>query len=178
MEATKPKSGIVVDGSCEKNPGFGEYQFIDISTGKILGHQKFSHTTNNIMEFCGIVHAIKYCRERDIKTIIYSDSVTAISWITRKSVTTSLENTARTGIMWKFITNCLSYLSEPRDGIQIEKWKTKEWGENPADFGKKNNYEKINKNTLRILLEKEKISCNEKPDALALIERINNYFSI
>ncbi len=136
----KPKHGIVVDGSCNGNPGPGEYRGIDIETKKILFSQKFSYTTNNVMEFCALVHAIKYKKERGLDLKIYSDSFTAISWVNKKSIKSDLVRDARTVIMWKFITNCIGYLinnfTEPHF---IEKWDTENWGENPADFGKKQN---------------------------------------
>lgn len=135
----KPTTGISVDGSCEGNPGRGEYKGIDIETGKILFQQKFTYTTNNIMEFCALVHGIKWNIENNNFCEIYSDSFTAISWVKNKSLKTELPKDERTVIMWKFIKNCLEFLIKYQHVIKVSKWDTKNWGENPADFGKKQN---------------------------------------
>lgn len=121
----KPKEGISVDGGCSGNPGQAYYRAVDIATGKELFNIKIGKATNNIAEFIGLCHAI-----RDFpNSTIYSDSVTAISWVKNKRANSSY-NYPRL----KKVENWLNTLSKiPK----IEKWKTKEWGEIPADFGLK-----------------------------------------
>jgi ribonuclease HI len=126
----KPTKGIVVDGACSGNPGPGEYRGINLETKEILFHQKFSMTTNNIMEFCGIVHAIKYSKEKKLDLHIYSDSVVALNWIDKKKTFSSLISNEKTAIMHTFIRNCEKWLLEnTKNSIPTSKWITSEWGE-------------------------------------------------
>ena len=82
----KPTKGIAVDGSTRGNPGPSEYRAVDLETGAILFSQKIGVATNNIAEFIALGHAILYCLQNDIRTTIYSDSQTALSWLKNKRV--------------------------------------------------------------------------------------------
>lgn len=127
-----PRIGIVVDGSTTGgNPGNTEYQGIDISTGKRMFGLKIGVTTNNVGEFVAIVHAIKYTRDNKINVPIYSDSVTAISWVKKRKC-----NSNNFGEAKKLVDNCLTYLKTIEE-YDIKKWDTRNWGENPADFNRK-----------------------------------------
>ena len=121
----RPKQGISVDGGCSGNPGKAYYRAVDIATGKELFSNSIGEATNNIAEFIGLCHAI-----RDYpNSIIYSDSITAISWVKKKKANSSYEYPRLEKIeVW---LNTLDKLPK------IEKWLTKEWGEIPADFGLK-----------------------------------------
>lgn len=158
----KPTIGIAVDGSCRGNPGPGEYRAVNIETKEELFRHKFQYTTNNIMEFCGIVHALKYSREKGLNFQIYSDSTTAIRCAEKKSINTSLAETEKTKMMLQFVKNCeLWLLNNTKNHIPVSKWETIDWGENPADFGYKQETS-ITKKQLRdwILKEKFKLSNN------------------
>jgi ribonuclease HI len=135
----KPKFGIAVDGSCLGNPGVGEYRGIDIATGEELFRVKFLKTTNNVMEFCGLVHGLKYRKEKGLNSIIYSDSITALTWVEKWEINSSLTREGN-DVHWQFINNCIRWLANntKKGNISIQKWDTKNWGENPADFGRKN----------------------------------------
>lgn len=136
--SSKPKQGIVVDGWCSGNPGPGGYRAIFLETGKVLFEHKFKHTTNNVMEFCAIVHALKYRKENGLGVSVYSDSVTGISWVMKKSCLSSLVKNKDTAVMHMFIENCERWLVfNTKNNIPVEKWRTDLWGEIPADFGRK-----------------------------------------
>lgn len=77
----KPTSGIAVDGACSGNPGQAEYKIVDIATGKTLVSRKIGIATNNHAEFIGLCHALYSYPDQTI----YSDSVTAISWVKNKT---------------------------------------------------------------------------------------------
>lgn len=135
----KPTKGIVVDGACSGNPGPGEYRGINLETGEVLFHQKFTRTTNNIMEFCGIVHALKVIKEKRLDLPVWSDSIIAITWINKKETNSALEKTEVTAQMHEFIRRCeLWLLNNTKNHVDINKWITAEWDEIPADFGNKN----------------------------------------
>lgn len=170
---TKPTSGIVVDGSCEGNPGPGEYRGIDIATGKVLFGQRFLYTTNNIMEFVALVHAIRYNAEHKLGLEIYSDSYTAISWVKNKFVKSEMVKDKRTELIWKFVKNCIVELGK-HENIKINKWETKQWGENPADFGKKVQF--INPVRLKAWIVKEKKCFNQ--DKIDLLTELEKYFNL
>jgi ribonuclease HI len=147
----KPKSGWVVDGATEGNPGMSEYRGIDLESGKVVFHQKIGVATNNITEFLAVVHALAEAKKRGIKIQIYTDSVTALSWVKNKNCNSSLKTGRYTQVaidMQKRAENYLKSidldLSESdvikHNGIEILKWFTQSWGEIPADFGRKNKF--------------------------------------
>lgn len=162
----KPTKGIVVDGACSGNPGPGEYRAVDLETGKELFRQKFKSTTNNIMEFCGIVHALKWRKENSSDLQIYSDSVIGIAWVEKKKANSSLPMNESTGVMYTFIRNCEMWLlNNTKNNLPVNKWVTKEWGEIPADFGNKSKgstpvafpRDSVEKEALENFIEKKKL---------------------
>ena len=94
--------------------------------------------TNNIGEFLAIVHALALIEKQGLKDItIYSDSRTAISWVRHKQCKTTLEHTERTAPLFDMIARAEQWLKARRITTRILKWETQEWGEIPADFGRK-----------------------------------------
>lgn len=132
------ENSISVDGACEGNPGIAEYQGVNTGTKmKIFHGGPFQEGTNNIMEFLALVHAISYCKKKDIKLPIYSDSKIAISWIKLKKCRTNLRATEKNSDLFAVIERAEKWLSENSFSNKILKWETRAWGENPADFGRK-----------------------------------------
>jgi ribonuclease HI len=145
----KPKTGWVVDGATEGNPGMSEYRGIDLESGNVVFHQKIGVATNNITEFLAVVHAIAELKKRGLKLPVYTDSVTAISWIKHKKCNSSLKVGRYTQLAIDMQTRAEKYLKDltfdlseadviKHEGIEIMKWYTQSWGEIPADFGRKN----------------------------------------
>lgn len=133
-------NSICVDGACSGNPGLGEYQVVDTKTKEVIIAQRdFYQTTNNIMEFFALVQALKYVIENNLTNIyIYTDSVTALSWVKNKKVKTKLEQTKENWDTFKLITEYENWLKQDLHDINIIlKWDTKKLGEIPADFGRK-----------------------------------------
>jgi len=126
----KPIKGICVDGGTEGNPGPCFYQGVDLETGEQLFYKHLGEGTNNIAEFLGIVHAIHYCEKNNIEPIIWSDSMTAIAWVRNKKHKSTFN-----GEVTKRMDKACLYLQDK--DIKINKWLTKQWGEIPADFGRK-----------------------------------------
>lgn len=132
-----PRKGIAVDGGCSfgsggsSSSGTSYYRGIDLETGELLFEEKIGEATNNIAEFLAICHAL-FLFEDELP--IYSDSATAISWVNNKMCNTSFHDEEINEI----IQNSERYLWSIHYKPEVKKWLTRDWGENPADFGRKN----------------------------------------
>ncbi len=130
---------LAVDAACSGNPGIMEYQGVDTKTGLQFFHQgPFNGGTNNVGEFLALVHALAYLQKKgNDSTPIYSDSRTAMAWVRKRKANTKLAKTPTTKILWELIARAEKWLRENHYKNEIIKWKTEEWGEIPADFGRK-----------------------------------------
>jgi ribonuclease HI len=129
---------ISVDAASSGNPGIMEYQGVDTKTGKKLFKQgPFPQGTNNIGEFLAIVHGLAFLKERNSDRIIYTDSLTAMSWVRKKNCNTKLPETAKNKDLFDLIGRAVDWLKKNQYSTPIAKWETKAWGEVPADFGRK-----------------------------------------
>ncbi|MBA2940566.1 viroplasmin family protein [Paenibacillus sp. CGMCC 1.16610] len=129
---------LSVDVGCSGNPGIVEYKGVDTRTGEILFYQgPISKGTNNLGEFLAIVHGLAYLQKQGSNKTIYTDSVTALSWIRKKEVSTNLVRDASTEEIWSLVDRALKWLRTNSYANKIVKWDTKKWGEIKADFGRK-----------------------------------------
>jgi ribonuclease HI len=127
----KPKRGICVDGGTEGNPGPCFYRGVDLESGEIIFEEHLGMGTNNVAEFLAAVHAVHYIRKNKLNDMpVYSDSVTAIAWVRNKEHKSTFN-----GDVSDRMNKACEYLKNKN--ITINKWLTKEWGEIPADFGRK-----------------------------------------
>ena len=127
-----------VDAACSGNPGPMEYQAIDLQTGAQVFHFGPMHGTNNRGEFLAIVHALALMEKQGIKNkVIYSDSYNAILWVHKKQCKTKLERTPQTEQLYQIVARAEQWLRTHNVTTRIMKWETKQWGEVPADFGRK-----------------------------------------
>ena len=133
------KDSISVDAACSGNPGKMEYQGVETLSGLQLFHLgPLNGGTNNIGEFLAIIHAMALLEKKGNKhTTIYTDSKTAIAWIRNKKVKTTLKRTAYNHKIFDLIDRALKWLKTHSHRNPVVKWKTSEWGEIPADFGRK-----------------------------------------
>ena len=133
------KASICVDAACSGNPGAMEYRGINLATGEQIFHQgPFPDATNNIGEFLALVHGLAYLKKNNLPNMpIYSDSDNAILWVKAKHCRTKLERTKRNGPVFEMIERGEQWLKSNKYENPVLKWQTKEWGENPADFGRK-----------------------------------------
>lgn len=128
-----PTEGIVVDAAHSVKNGVTEYQGFDLRTGKRLFYAGIGNKTVNIGEFLAVVEAAKFIIENDFSPrIIYSDSLTAITWFHDKR--TASRKKCRDLNKAEIFLKALSWDIET---IQVRHWDNAEWGENPADFGNK-----------------------------------------
>ena len=128
---------ISVDAACSGNPGKMEYQGVITSTGERLFHLAFPLGTNNIGEFLALVHGLAYLKQQGSKQAIYTDSRNAMKWIVQKKCRTTLKHSASTAKLWEVIRRAEAWLAKNTYTTEILKWDTENWGEIPADFGRK-----------------------------------------
>ncbi len=128
---------LAVDAACSGNPGVMEYQGIYIPTRTRIFHFRAEKGTNNIGEFLAIVHGLSYLKKHRLDQIIYSDSANAISWVRQKQCKSKLPLDASTAELWDYIHRAENWLRTNTYTTEIRKWDTDNWGEIPADFGRK-----------------------------------------
>jgi ribonuclease HI len=132
------RRALAVDAACSGNPGPLEYQGVDVGSRKKIFHQgPFPLGTVNIGEFLALVHGLAYLKQKGNKMPIYSDSKTAMSWVRKKAIKTNLERNAKTEELFKLVDRAIIWLKSNTWENPILKWETAEWGEIPADFGRK-----------------------------------------
>lgn len=128
---------LAVDAACSGNPGVMEYQGIYIPTRTRVFHYRAERGTNNIGEFLAIVHGLAYLKKRHLAQPIYSDSVNAIGWVRQKLCKSKLPLDSGTAELWDFVHRAENWLRNNSYTTTILKWDTDNWGEIPADFGRK-----------------------------------------
>ncbi len=132
------EQSISVDGAANNMKGNCEYQGVVTATKtKIFHNGPFEGGTNNIVEFLAIVHALAYCKQHKIDWPIYSDSKTALAWVYSRKANTKVEVSDKNLKLRELILRAENWLNENIYTNQLLKWETEDWGENPADFGRK-----------------------------------------
>ena len=125
--------GIAVDASHSTKNRKTEYQGVDLRTGKTILYEDLGNQTINIGEFLAIVAAVKYIIDNDYRPRrIFSDSVTAISWFRNKHTASGKRNMQL--MKAEIYLRSMAYWI---DDIEVVKWDNRQWGEIPADFGRK-----------------------------------------
>ena len=129
---------LAVDAACSGNPGNMEYRGVYVATGQeIFRVGPMAQGTNNIGEFLALVHGLAYFKKNGCLMPIYTDSHNAMAWVKQKKCKTKLERTLKNEPIFNLIARAEKWLHENEYTTLILKWKTNEWGEIPADFGRK-----------------------------------------
>ena len=133
------RPSMAVDAACSHNPGPVEYQGVNADTGKQIFHiGPFENGTNNIGEFLALVHAMAYMEKKGINYPIYSDSRNAILWVRQGKCKTKLQEDNKNAPLFELVRRAEQWLNTHNvRNYTILKWNTEEWGEIPADFGRK-----------------------------------------
>ncbi|MDR2148722.1 MAG: ribonuclease H family protein [Tannerella sp.] len=129
---------LAVDAACSGNPGDMEYRGVYVETGRQafkVGPMK--QGTNNIGEFLALVHGLAYFKQIGCKIPVYTDSHNAMLWVQQKKCKTKLERTPANEPVFDLIARAEKWLNTNDYPNEILKWNTSEWGEIPADFGRK-----------------------------------------
>lgn len=137
-EAKPTRLSIAVDAACSGNPGVMEYRGVSLWDNKEIFRMKFDLGTNNIGEFLAIVHAMAMLQKKNRFDVqIYSDSQIAMGWIRGGKCKTKLMYTPRTAELFDLVKRAEEWLAANKQRPLVVKWPTDEWGEIPADFGRK-----------------------------------------
>ncbi len=132
------QNSLAVDAACSGNPGKMEYQGVYTATGSQQFHVgPLEDGTNNVGEFLGLVHALAWVQKEKLDIPIYTDSRNAIGWVAKKKCNTKLKVTKKNAKIFQLIQRAEYWLHTNTYSTKIIKWNTKEWGEIPADFGRK-----------------------------------------
>ena len=137
LPAAVIENSLAVDAACSGNPGPMEYRGVHVASQQEIFHFGPMKGTNNIGEFLALVHGLALLKQKGFDMPVYSDSVNAISWVKQKRCKTKLPRTAETEQLFLLIERAEKWLKENTYPTPILKWETKEWGEIPADFGRK-----------------------------------------
>jgi len=129
---------LSVDAACAGNPGILEYRGVMTDTKKqVFARGPYPEGTVNIGEFLALVLGLAYLKQQGSKIPIYSDSLTAISWVSKRRVNTKLRRTAKNAALFVAIEKAVEWLKTHEWSNPILKWRTDAWGEIPADYGRK-----------------------------------------
>ncbi len=130
-------NSLSVDAACSGNPGVMEYQGVYTVSGTQVFIQKYPLGTNNIGEFLAIVHGLAFQQKNKLDLPIYTDSRIAMGWVKAKKCRTKLPLNAQTQELFQVVKRAEDWLKTNTYKQPILKWDTKNWGEIPADFGRK-----------------------------------------
>jgi ribonuclease HI len=114
-----------------------EYRGIHLPSGKEIFHFGPVHGTNNIGEFLAIVHAMALMKQQGLSMPVYSDSRTAIIWVNKRKAKTTLAPTPENQPLLDLVHRAELWLQQNGIPYPLYKWDTDNWGEIPADFGRK-----------------------------------------
>lgn len=130
---------LSVDAACSGNPGPMEYRgVLTASKAEVFRMGPLEGGTNNIGEFLAIVHALALLEKMKRPNFpIYSDSMTAISWVRKRKCKTLLARTDKNAEIFDLIERAERWLATHPITNPIYKWNTVDWLEIPADFGRK-----------------------------------------
>lgn len=136
---TKPiYPALAVDAACSGNPGVLEFRGVIADTGTEVFHRgPYKGGTNNIGEFLAIVLGLAYLKQNNLPWVLYSDSRTALAWLRKKHAQTKLTPTAKNQELFAMLEKAEQWLAVNTYSTHIYKWETEQWGEIPADFGRK-----------------------------------------
>lgn len=138
MTSSPVLESISVDAACNTKNKVMEYQGVETKTGKIIFKQgPYEGGSNNIGEFLAIVHALAHCKKNNISLPIYTDSLTAMKWVKDKKVNTKVLEEEYNKELFDLIRRAESWLKNNQWNNKLLKWETAQWGEIPADFGRK-----------------------------------------
>lgn len=129
----RPTEGIATDAAHSTKHLVTEYQGINLVTGERIFYKNLGNQTVNIGEFLAVVEAAQYIIENNfIPRIIYTDSITAITWFKNKRTASNKRNKAL-----QKAEIFLKLFAADVDDIEVRHWDNKTWGETPADFNRK-----------------------------------------
>lgn len=133
------EDSISVDAACSGNPGIMEYRGVEtFSQQELFKIGPYNGGTNNLGEFLALVHGLAYLKKLgNDHSALYSDSRTALSWLRKKHVKTTLKKSRTNKLVFEHVDRAMHWVKSNTYKTKVIKWETKVWGEIPADFGRK-----------------------------------------
>lgn len=129
-----PTKGVCCDAAHSMKNKKTEYKAVDLETGEVLFYKDLGNQTTNIGEFLGLIESVKWVlANKKEKTDIYCDSNTAISWFSGRYTSSNKQNDD----LFKAEIFLQAMASKIAEMVEVKKWDSQMWGENPADFGNK-----------------------------------------
>lgn len=128
----RPEIGIATDAAHSTRNKLTSYRGVDLATGKELFIRDIGNQTVNAGEFLGVVAAVKYIIENDFTPVVYTDSLTAITWFNNRRTASK-----KTYAELKKAEVYLKIMSERIKPVRVLHWDNRLWGETPADYGNK-----------------------------------------
>ncbi len=129
---------VAVDAACAWNPGILERRGVEVADGNEIFSFRIEKGTNNVGEFLAIVSWFQRIFSSDSDFFIYSDSKIAINWVKERKCKSLLRIESPSLPVWKFVQEAEEWLKTHEiDFSHLLKRRTSEWGEIPADFGRK-----------------------------------------
>lgn len=115
-----------------------EYQGVYTASKELIFKKgPYAGASNNIGEFLALVHGLALLKKQNSPIPIYSDSITAIAWVRDKKHKSVILPTEQNEEIFEMLQRAELWLLNNSFTTKILKWNTKEWGEIPADFGRK-----------------------------------------
>ncbi|MDR3048051.1 MAG: ribonuclease H family protein [Bacteroidales bacterium] len=131
-------NSLSVDAACNMVTKEMEYQGVYTATKELIFRKgPFKGASNNIGEFLALVHGLALLQKQNKNIPIYTDSVTAMAWVRDKKHKSIVLPTAENEIIFDLLERAQLWLINNNYTTQIMKWDTPNWGEIPADFGRK-----------------------------------------
>ncbi|WP_339683187.1 reverse transcriptase domain-containing protein [Gimesia maris] len=134
-----PTEGLCVDAAWNDKKRLMEYRGVWLDDGsEAFRVDPISTGSNNIGEFLAIVRGLQLLKRKGIDCPVYSDSQTSISWL--KSLRINSKSAREQKIsprVYQRITRAVLWLTRHTNLNPVLKWNTEDWGEIPADYGRK-----------------------------------------
>jgi len=133
---------LVVDAACSGYPGPVEFRGVLMpERAEAFKFGPYQSGSNNLGEFLAITTGFRWLRERCMSVPVYSDSKVAIGWVLGEGTcNTSMDREKIGPVLKREIDSAERWLRgpwAPTYKALLHKWDTAEWGEIPADFGRK-----------------------------------------
>ncbi|MDR2415930.1 MAG: hypothetical protein LBD75_04965 [Candidatus Peribacteria bacterium] len=84
-----------------------------------------------------LVHGLSYLSQKKEKKVVYSDSKIAIYRVKIRKCKSLLRKQQPDLAVWQTVEKAEYWLQDHGVKFPLLKWKTEDWGEIPADFGRK-----------------------------------------
>lgn len=138
-DAPKPIiESLAVDAAWNTVTKMMEYRGVYVATREVWFHKgPYPNASNNIGEFLALVHGIALCKQKGLDIPIYTDSITALSWVRHKKHKSIILPTEENAMLFDMMSRAENWLRNNTFDNPLYKWNTPLWGEIPADFGRK-----------------------------------------